>query len=323
MKFQHLCALHTILFLFCMTIANCKNTPTQPSESNFPLSEFMQSVVESTPEIQKVFSENNSEIADGILVREISFQSHFWIQHMFVAEIDMTKGWKLGVLNPEDTDYLPYPEPQPLHLMAASANNGNRKVELCINGDVFGYYDKSPYQIPAGIWIKNGKVLKKEFEPSCSCFIYSLNDDSIAIASRDEYEGDKDKIRDAIGGWHLLVWDGKLSEHVKNKIYVNDHPRTFIGISKDRKKLYMFVSDGRQSGYSHGIDLDIAANICIGAKCDRACNLDGGGSTAMVIKDKEQAGNNTFKYLNKPCDRQPDGSYGPRVLRNGLMIYAD
>lgn len=309
--------------LSCMSIISCEESPEQTSVSNFPLSGFMQSVVESTPEIQKVFSESKSQIADGILVREISFQSNFWTQQMFVAEVNMSKGWKLGAMTPEDTDYLPYPDPQPLHLMAASANNASRKVELCVNGDVFGFYHGSPYEIPAGIWIKNGKVLKEEFEPTCSCFIYSLNDDSIAIASRDEYEENKDKIRDAIGGWHLLVWDGKLSDHDRDEIYVNDNPRTFIGITGDRKMLYLFVLDGRQTGYSHGIDLDIAANICIGAKCDRACNLDGGGSSAMVIKAVGHDGKETFKYVNRPCDLRPDGSYGPRVLRNGLMIYTD
>ncbi len=325
MKHQNLRIMYSFLcFLLCMSFISCehKTEQSQTTENNSSEIGFMQSVIESTPEIQKVFSESSKEIADGLLIREIAFQTHFWRQQMFVAEVDMTKGWKLGVMNPGDTDSLPYPEPQPLHLMAASANNGSRTVELGVNGDIFGYYHGSPYQIPAGVWIKNGNLLKGEFEPSCKCFIYSRNDGSIAIANHDEYVQDKDEIRDAIGGWHLLVWDGKLVEQEKGNIYVNDHPRTFIGISKDRKKLFLFVIDGRQTSYSHGIDLDIAANICIGAKCDRACNLDGGGSTAMVIRDREQAGN-VFKYLNKPCDKMPDGSFGPRELRNGLMIYAD
>src|SRR5687768_7000802 len=63
------------------------------------------------------------------------------------------------------------------------------------------------------------------------------------------------------------------------------HPRTCIGYDASNR-LYLFTVDGRQPGYSDGMNLVEIANFM---KTEYAVtnllNLDGGGSTTMVFRD--------------------------------------
>ncbi len=83
------------------------------------------------------------------------------------------------------------------------------------------------------------------------------------------------------------------------------HPRTAIGYSEDNSKAYLIVIDGRQNNYSAGATTGQVAYILKALGAYAAVNLDGGGSSAMVVD-----GN----VVNKPSD----GS--ERVVANGFMI---
>jgi len=62
-------------------------------------------------------------------------------------------------------------------------------------------------------------------------------------------------------------------------------PRTALGLSQDRRYLYLLVIDGRQSGYSVGAyDWETAAWLLVVGAWD-GINLDGGGSTCMAVMD--------------------------------------
>ncbi len=61
-------------------------------------------------------------------------------------------------------------------------------------------------------------------------------------------------------------------------------PRTAVGYTNDRKAILMVV-DGRQGDVSQGVSLPELAEIMIGLGATEALNLDGGGSSQMVIAD--------------------------------------
>ena len=63
------------------------------------------------------------------------------------------------------------------------------------------------------------------------------------------------------------------------------HPRTAFGISADRRRAWMVVVDGRQPPWSVGATLEEMAAIFRRLGASDAVNLDGGGSTAMVVSD--------------------------------------
>jgi hypothetical protein len=83
------------------------------------------------------------------------------------------------------------------------------------------------------------------------------------------------------------------------------HPRTAAGYSQDGKKVYLMVVDGRQSNYSVGATTGQVAYIMKALGAYTAVNLDGGGSSCMVIDGE---------IGNKPSD----GS--ERAVANGLIV---
>jgi hypothetical protein len=62
-------------------------------------------------------------------------------------------------------------------------------------------------------------------------------------------------------------------------------PRTAMGISQDRRHLFLLVIDGRQQGYSEGAYDWQAADWLLRAGAWDGINLDGGGSSCMVMMD--------------------------------------
>jgi exopolysaccharide biosynthesis protein len=66
---------------------------------------------------------------------------------------------------------------------------------------------------------------------------------------------------------------------------VQRHPRTMAGVDSQNRILLVTV-DGHQPGYSLGLSLVEGAQLMIGLGAVTAMNLDGGGSTAMVINDR-------------------------------------
>ncbi len=103
------------------------------------------------------------------------------------------------------------------------------------------------------------------------------------------------KPQTAIGGGPVLVKNGILKNTWEAELYdadsgigaANNNPRTAIGITADNK-LILFVCEGRnQTPNTPGYTLEEVANIMIDLGCTEALNLDGGGSTCMLVNGKE------------------------------------
>jgi exopolysaccharide biosynthesis protein len=114
-----------------------------------------------------------------------------------------------------------------------------------------------------------------------------------------------------VGGGPQLIKDGRVDiTNAAEKIasaFVNDgHPRTAIAKLKSGQLLLVTV-DGRQPGESIGMSLTMLADLLIEFGAVEAINLDGGGSTTMVIKNK---------LVNKPSD-----ATGERPVSDAILVY--
>jgi len=95
----------------------------------------------------------------------------------------------------------------------------------------------------------------------------------------------------AIGGGPVLLQNGeiKITNNEERKFggkAINNHePRTAIGYTKDQK-LIILVCEGR-SDSAAGLTLIQEAEIFKDLNCIEALNLDGGGSSCMMINGKE------------------------------------
>ena len=118
----------------------------------------------------------------------------------------------------------------------------------------------------------------------------------------------------AIGGRRLLR-NNVSHAHSDYDKTVPD-PRTAVGLSPDHNILYLVCVDGRQTGYSDGMTILELAEFFRSLGVRDAINLDGGGSTALVIGN----GKNGSQVLNRPIDKRFPGH--ERYVANHLGIYA-
>jgi hypothetical protein len=118
------------------------------------------------------------------------------------------------------------------------------------------------------------------------------------------------KAASIVGGGPQLIKDGRVEiTNTAEKIlpaFVSDlHPRTAIAKLKSGELLLVTV-DGRQTA-SIGMSLTMLADLLIEFGATDAINLDGGGSTTMVIRNK---------LVNKPSD-----TTGERPVSDAILIY--
>ncbi|MEN3037995.1 MAG: phosphodiester glycosidase family protein, partial [Candidatus Kryptonium sp.] len=120
------------------------------------------------------------------------------------------------------------------------------------------------------------------------------------------------KIFQAIGGLPRIITNGQnvvaqtyQQEGASSSFTYSRHPRTAIGFSRDSTKIYFLTVDGRQAS-SVGMTLDELANFMLTLGVWHAVNLDGGGSTTMVVRGK---------VVNSPSDPT-----GERAVSNAILV---
>jgi exopolysaccharide biosynthesis protein len=100
------------------------------------------------------------------------------------------------------------------------------------------------------------------------------------------------KMKTAVGGGPVLLQKGEIeitnNEELKfaGKAIEDKHPRTAMGYTKDNK-LIILVIEGRNNGKAEGATLTQEAQIFKDLGCWEALNLDGGGSSCMLVNGKE------------------------------------
>ena len=117
-------------------------------------------------------------------------------------------------------------------------------------------------------------------------------------------------IAEMIGGGPRLIRNGaesveSVAEGFGASFASDRHPRTAVGFSQDSSKVYFFTVDGRQTGYSVGMSLYELADYMLEWGVWEGINLDGGGSTTMVVRGR---------VVNSPSD-----AGGERSVANALL----
>lgn len=117
-------------------------------------------------------------------------------------------------------------------------------------------------------------------------------------------------VRDACGGGNWLLKDGKVLEKSQGDGFSDGfrrtrHPRTSVGVTRNGYILIAVV-DGRQTT-SRGASLPELAAVMQNQGCTDAINLDGGGSSTLVVGDV---------VINSPSDGQQ------RAVASGLLVFA-
>lgn len=123
------------------------------------------------------------------------------------------------------------------------------------------------------------------------------------------------KWRIAISGWHY--YNAKTAKFecaagdkvgCAQTIFTGKHPRTLLGLDEKRQLLYLVVVEGRQLGFS-GLNLDELAQLAQSLGLTHAINLDGGGSSTMVVNRKRLS---DLPFL-QPQERAVSNHFGVKL----------
>ncbi|CAL9347560.1 hypothetical protein SUDANB96_00401 [Streptomyces sp. enrichment culture] len=93
-----------------------------------------------------------------------------------------------------------------------------------------------------------------------------------------------DPVRD---GWSPEAIQGMDRAALFNAWYLRRNPRTAAGVTADGR-IVLVTADGRRPGYSVGLSTPETAAVMRSLGAVNAVNLDGGGSTAMVVNNELQ-----------------------------------
>jgi hypothetical protein len=176
--------------------------------------------------------------------------------------------------------------------------------DIAINGDFFSARNTIDIEGRAsayfpGVWalvvgpaMTDGKTWSKSASPR-PCLV--ITDEGLAHIQ--QLSAPPRGARQVVGGNVLLVAYGKAVPSTSP----TRHPRTCVGVDKAGTKLYLLVVDGRDADRSVGMSYSELSQQMLKLGAYHAINLDGGGSTTLVMRDPS---NGELHVLNQPSDHR-------------------
>ncbi|MBN1230986.1 MAG: phosphodiester glycosidase family protein [Anaerolineales bacterium] len=187
-------------------------------------------------------------------------------------------------------------------------------VQLAVNGDAFHpwymlgpiYYPHMGDSVsPYGFAASRGEIYSQDTDEEPTLYLYENNKASINDLIGKTYN--------AISGTDLLIKNGVVVSDLKNS---TAQPRTAVALDRPGRRIIIVIVDGRQPGYSEGATLAEMASLLLENQGYTGMNLDGGGSTTLVISDAD--GNP--QVLNSPVHTGVPGTERP--VANHLGFFA-
>jgi len=150
--------------------------------------------------------------------------------------------------------------------------------------------DKKRQADVAWLYTDSSRVIPVAYEEPIAAVKDSLN---YIDAGSAKLPGAHDwKMKTAVGGGPVLLQNGQIRITNEEEFRfagkaINDkHPRTGMGYTRDGKLIVMVI-EGRYPNKAEGVTLGQEARLLKDVGCVEALNLDGGGSSCMLINGKE------------------------------------
>lgn len=220
---------------------------------------------------------------------------------------------------------------EPLSRIEDPGKAKNERAIAKINGGFFAMNGKSEY---IGTYVDNGlfyNLAAQMYPTAVFTKDYKLildqhpSQDQLAVYQKSAFW--------AIGCPWLLVKDGKANYlYTKNELIATfghpwqKAPRTMMGQKKDGTIVWVVV-DGRKRN-SPGYNITNQSNMMLDLGCDIAFNLDGGGSSEMIVNGqiKNNPSDGRERYVGtafvayEKTANVPQSITGTVTARSGLII---
>lgn len=180
-------------------------------------------------------------------------------------------------------------------------------AQAAVNGDWFSAAEN--YKT-AGLAIGNGARWSGTADSNWEGFVAFGPENADIVDVSKVVSSPPDWMNQVVGGRFQIVKDdvvGTSFECDWGGGPCDRHPRTAVGMSEDRRTLYLAVVDGRSS-VSIGLTGKEMGTLMKGLGAHDAMMLDGGGSSTMYLRGKG--------VVNTPSDG------GERVVANHIAVFA-
>ena len=185
-----------------------------------------------------------------------------------------------------------------LRILSESAAPASGAV-LAINGGYFAIIKNKIYSV--GKICKNHEIYPDYISHDAYPY-FCVNESGVMdILKASEFKNKKNSgVKDFIQTKPMLVYNGAIPASLKASRAANEskNPRTAVALTAD-KKIICVVVEGRQE-FMEGMSQVGLAELLIKMKAVRALNLDGGGSSSIVV--------------NGCLMNRPSGGFSPFVL---------
>ncbi len=247
------------------------------------------------------------QLEEGVVYRSVRSGTKPWRVHLLEVDVGRCEVGFRVVRAAEEEGRIPVSE------MARRSEPG---VIAAVNGDFF-----TPEDLPLGVEVSEGVLRGRTSRP-----VFAWRPGYVPWVGPIEWDGDSihlgtwatSQSRPApdlqvVAGFPSLLTDGRtvgdLQQGERPEFAGERHPRTAIGFDPVRSRIWIAVVDGRREGVSEGMSLPELAGLFRALGVRNAINLDGGGSSVMVIR-------------SEPVSRPSDPA-GQRPVVNALVVRHD
>ncbi|MBQ3403776.1 MAG: phosphodiester glycosidase family protein [Synergistaceae bacterium] len=196
--------------------------------------------------------------------------------------------WIMLAIDPSYFRILPVASRSgPTDLRTLSAIYSSNRVQAAINAGFFGTM-KGGKGYPIGALRVNGRNYSMPYDMR-GCMAWNDNDEALfAVAEATEDAGYWPEMSNVIQAGPMLIDDGRpagYDESFSGGLVSARHPRSAVGLNAEGSWVFMVV-DGRNGMHSSGATISELTEILRAQGLVYALNLDGGGSTEIIIDGK-------------------------------------
>jgi exopolysaccharide biosynthesis protein len=230
-----------------------------------------------------------------------------------------------------DPDVRLLPSPRITNFVAGSRETAgmtvsrfvvNQGVQVAINAN---FFDPQEYYLPegtpmyvSGLQVSGGLVVSPQNNSQHTASIVFDATNAVRVVHTNWPAIPNEGIHNAVTGDYPVVVNGVNigRQYLNRPGFIHDtNPRTAIGVSADRRFLYLMCIDGRQDHSSGALDYETGAWMLLVGAYD-AVNMDGGGSATMAM----ESSTGQAMRINQPSAVADSGK--ERTVGSHLGVFA-
>lgn len=225
-------------------------------------------------------------------------------QDLFLLRVDPSQGLDIKVAISNETTGKVWKRQTPAK-MVEYLSTPEKPIYAAVNADFCDNREpikpRGPVHCDGKIWAPSYS-LDPAFPAQALSYLGVTHDGKMTIAPSSNYAAAQSTLKECTGGGAILLLDYQIQGGFVTQM--SRHPRTAVGYTEDQI-VWILATDARHG--TSGMTYGELASIFKGLGCIDAVNLDGGGSTQMLVRDPATG---EVNLRNWPSD--PHNGFGGR-----------